>query len=55
MSRATANTAADFAGKLPLSITAAQSQMRIYWEDPRPASPEGFLRGSEKKAAAATK
>lgn len=32
-----------------------RSQMRICWEDPRPASPEGLLRGSEKKAAAATK
>lgn len=49
MARTTANIAADFQGKLPLSIRAALSQMRISEEDPAPASPEGLLRGGGKK------
>lgn len=55
MSRRTANIAADFQGKLPLSIKAALSQPCICKEDPELASPRSLLRGSKKKAIAGAK
>lgn len=44
------NITAGFQRKLPLSIKAAPSQTCLSEADPEPASPEGLLRGSGKKA-----